>query len=1061
MELSMEFYENLRKENVLDFGRKASGTLSLAANQYSDRTHFLFEILQNAEDAMASKIEFTLFKDRFEIRHDGRPFNEQDVIGICGMMASTKTEDYTEEGTKIGHFGIGFKAVYGYTETPVIYSSNYHFRIEEYVKPYEVEADPKLDDLETRIVLPFNKTSVPKEICYEEIHKGLKKKMNSDSLLILKNIKEIHISIDDTDEEINVDKEMRQKDDYGNVFDLNIRTEIVDGKKKEEDEKNYLLFTDAEKEAATILFNVDGKEIKEIKNSLIYAYFPTAKESHQKFIIHAPFDTTPARDNLIAVTQAADRNKMFVKNISRLIQFAFIWMKDNGYLNLDVLNKVYPIYEYDEDDLFYDIYINSVDFIQSGERILPTNKEGVFKNIKEILVPESRNIVDVFNDEDMHSLLGDRELYWMAKDITSGRYSEFREYLNSNFKFRVCSWKELVVNLNSRFLKTKNASWFENLFSSIESMCYKTASKSAQINALTIPFVRTSAGEQITAQKEGKNQVYLNNPEVAKYKIDSVFLDNDIIYNFYGRVLHIPEYNIEREVVDKILPKYFSEKVNFNTDNHIKENINDLVTIKEALKGNFALREKVKECYLVTDGKDWFRPDELYIKTTDVRTGYKLLKELQDVKYLSNKYFDDTVLEANLDDSFFKILGCSEGLRKTEIVSEHYLRLVRQYDGAEKMREIQAKILYKNYISNEFWSVYYDQFELLFKNMTREKSKLLFDFINAHTNDFLIKDRLLGADDRNYDGRNVDSMEMYSAVGLILSREKWIYKDDDDKTYSPEELNKEEIAKEYLRYKRAIDLLPFKKDSEILEQSFKALGIDDEVSKQFIAMIMNDNGAEVKEILQTYNRAKAKRDAKAKKESDIKSLLGDADRSQRDLENGETEFEVRSISERGLKKREANLEKEFLNSMKNEAYLGRGVVFTRRESNKEEKLFLENEYGGFCQICKTRIKKWNGDSYFEAINIVKANDLQEHMTNSFNLGWNSLSLCPNCAAKYNYCSKVISGLYDQVMQTQIEADSDEPIKIKVEIPEGEEAVINYSPRHFLALKRAFEIYAGE
>ncbi|WP_027430178.1 sacsin N-terminal ATP-binding-like domain-containing protein [Lachnospira multipara] len=1057
----MEFYEQLRKENILDFGRKASDTLSLAANQYSDRTHFLFEILQNAEDAMASKIKFILYKDRFEIRHDGRPFNEKDVIGICGMMASTKTEDYIDEGTKIGHFGIGFKAVYAYTETPVIYSSNYHFRIEEYVKPYEVEADPNLDDLETKIVLPFNKASVPKEICYEEIHKGLKKKMNSDSLLILKNIREIHIVIDGTEEEINVDKEMRQKDGSGNVFDINIRTENVDGKKNEEDEKNYLLFTDAEKEAVTILFSVDGKEIKEIRNSLIYAYFPTAKESHQNFIIHAPFDTTPARDNLIAVTQAANRNKMFVKNLSRLIQFAFIWMKDNGYLNLDVLNKVYPIYKYDEEDLFYDIYVNCVDFIQSGERILPTNKEGVFKNIKEILVPESRSIVDVFDDEDMHSLLGDRELYWMAKDITSSRYSDFRDYLNANFKFRVCSWKELVVNLNAKFLKTKNVSWFENLFSSIENMCYKTANKSISIDALSIPFVRTSAGEQITAQKEGKYQVYLNNPEIAKYRIDSKFLDNDIVYNFYNRVLHIPEYNIEREVVDKILPKYLSGSVSFNTTNHIKENINDLATIKEALKNNIGLKEKIKEYYIVTDGNEWFRPEELHIKSTDVRTGYKLLSDLQDIKYLSNKYFDDTVLEVNLDDNFFKTLGCFEGLKKTEIDREHYLRLVRQYDGAGKMREIQTKILYKNYISNDYWNVYYDQFELLFKNMTKKKSKLIFEFLNAHTNDFLIKDRLLGADDRNYDGRNVDAMEIYSAVGLILSREKWIYKEDEDRTYSPEELNKEEIADEYSRYKRIIDVLPFKKDSELLVQSFKAFGIDIETSKQFIEMIMNDNGSQIKEMLQTYNKAKAKRDAKAKKESDLKSLLGQADKSQRDVYNDDTDFEVRSISERGLKKREANLEKEFLNSMKNEDYLGRGVVFTRRESNKEEKLFLESEYGGYCQICKTRIKKWNGDSYFEAINIVKANDLQEHMTKSFNLGWNSLSLCPNCAAKYNYCSKVISGLYYQVMQTQIEVDSDEPIEIKVEIPEGEEVVIKYSPRHFLALKRAFEIYAGE
>jgi hypothetical protein len=49
---------------------------------------------------------------------------------------------------------------------------------------------------------------------------------------------------------------------------------------------DYLFFTDANREATAIIFRVEGKELKAIKNSKIYAFFPTAKEAHQNFYIH-------------------------------------------------------------------------------------------------------------------------------------------------------------------------------------------------------------------------------------------------------------------------------------------------------------------------------------------------------------------------------------------------------------------------------------------------------------------------------------------------------------------------------------------------------------------------------------------------------------------------------------------------------------------------------------------------------------------------------------------------------------------------------------------------------
>ena len=135
-------YEKIRDENIARYGWDTA-VLDLLGQLYSERTHFIFELIQNAEDAGATELAFELFDDRLEVRHDGRPFTEADVRGVCGVGTSEKSGDLT----KIGQFGIGFKSVYAYTKSPRIYSAGEnageHFRIEMYVRPYAV--DPLAD----------------------------------------------------------------------------------------------------------------------------------------------------------------------------------------------------------------------------------------------------------------------------------------------------------------------------------------------------------------------------------------------------------------------------------------------------------------------------------------------------------------------------------------------------------------------------------------------------------------------------------------------------------------------------------------------------------------------------------------------------------------------------------------------------------------------------------------------------------------------------------------------------------------------------------------------------
>ena len=90
-------YDRIREDNIREYGQGIRH-LSFLGRLYTDRTHFVYEILQNAEDAGASRILFKLFDDRLEVMHDGRPFNEDDIRGVCGVGEGTKGGDLHKSG---------------------------------------------------------------------------------------------------------------------------------------------------------------------------------------------------------------------------------------------------------------------------------------------------------------------------------------------------------------------------------------------------------------------------------------------------------------------------------------------------------------------------------------------------------------------------------------------------------------------------------------------------------------------------------------------------------------------------------------------------------------------------------------------------------------------------------------------------------------------------------------------------------------------------------------------------------------------------------------------------
>lgn len=84
-----DLYSEIRERSKQDYGQKfEEWAPRILVDQYSDRTHFIFELIQNAEDAGATYVTFSLYPDRLVLCHNGKPFTEADIQGICGIRST-------------------------------------------------------------------------------------------------------------------------------------------------------------------------------------------------------------------------------------------------------------------------------------------------------------------------------------------------------------------------------------------------------------------------------------------------------------------------------------------------------------------------------------------------------------------------------------------------------------------------------------------------------------------------------------------------------------------------------------------------------------------------------------------------------------------------------------------------------------------------------------------------------------------------------------------------------------------------------------------------------------
>jgi hypothetical protein len=178
-EMRLGLIKQLKKN---DFERGVHGLLS---DRYPDKAHFIYELLQNAEDAEATEVIFQLTPKKLTLKHNGtRIIDKKDVVGITGIRTNKQKMD---DINAIGKFGVGFKAVFAYTESPRIYSRDFSFEIKDLFCPYSIETID-ICESDTQFVFPFNNPTKRPEDCFSETAEGLNG-LSDITLLFLNNIK--------------------------------------------------------------------------------------------------------------------------------------------------------------------------------------------------------------------------------------------------------------------------------------------------------------------------------------------------------------------------------------------------------------------------------------------------------------------------------------------------------------------------------------------------------------------------------------------------------------------------------------------------------------------------------------------------------------------------------------------------------------------------------------------------------------------------------------------------------------------------------------------------------
>lgn len=311
-----DLYNQRRPAGVPDANSRslAKALKLLSSELYTKRTHFILELIQNADDAeYLPGVEPTL---SFVLRADGWlwvgsnevGFTKDNVMAICDINGSTKTIQDHQKGY-IGEKGIGFKSCFTVADRVWISSQPYNFRLGR-------------NDLEmiSPVVEDFKHTSMLQEqtmfclhIPQKEDLANVRKEMHTlkpELLLFLRKLRKIRVVMAEKESQIEHEFLLHRQDDVDDLQSCGYtttqlaRSDLAPLPKFTTDQLVVFRHTtqsmpeEAKREGIkhseiVLAFPLDGN----ISSRPVYNFLPIANYGFP-FLLHADFITTVNRESI-------------------------------------------------------------------------------------------------------------------------------------------------------------------------------------------------------------------------------------------------------------------------------------------------------------------------------------------------------------------------------------------------------------------------------------------------------------------------------------------------------------------------------------------------------------------------------------------------------------------------------------------------------------------------------------------------------------------------------------------------------------------------------------------
>ncbi|RKN29952.1 sacsin N-terminal ATP-binding-like domain-containing protein [Micromonospora musae] len=1023
-------YTRIRGDNIREYG-EGTRHLDFLQRLYADRTHFILELLQNAEDARASHVTFTLHPDRLVVEHDGRPFNERDVRGICGVDASTKTSELTS----IGKFGIGFKSVYAYTLAPEVHSGSEHFRIRHYVRPEAVDVPADLPDGLTRFEFPFDRENVPVETACTEIGAGLKR-FDPVALLFLQHVRRVIVvggsgaatftRLERGKLSRDVELVVRQNDrvvnhQYWEVFRRSLDGIGHPGRRVEMAIKRTSKAPDA--------------PVERIPHAPLVVYFPTDKLSGLGFLLQAPLRTTPARDN---IPERDPDNARVIVEAGHLLIEALEELRRKGRLGLDVLD-VLPItaVDFPESSLLRPLFDAILEAVRTRP-LLPVAGPLGHAPATRMRLARSGGLRELLTPEQLGALEGVAEpLQWQPARLTRERNRDLWDYLHDVVDIDELDAEWLVGQLDRKFLEAAHDAWLVNLYRFLAQTPALWRRPRPPWNrpgpARALPLIRLDDGRHVAPfGADGRPRAYLPGSVPSSFPTVRAEIAANAEARAFLEELGLSEPDAVDEVLEYVVPRYRDGSDAIGADQHDA----DLAKIFRAMQaaarrrkdalvdvlrntpflqcrpaGGSALSFRSPsvaywshedlEHYFLPSPHGWF----LHERYRNYQQELSVLGVAQAVRVLSSppNPLGHVVLRANWGDHSRGLHGFDPNLR--------FAGLEAAVTRPDRRRSV--------YVWNRLLLPYASRLRGLVESSGRQ------DYSNS---------------------RSVETMS--EALELAISH-AWLPTETGE-FVEPAKLSLDDLPDDFEPSQALADALGMISSAIVQVSTELNLSV---ATLRFLAE-NPDAAVELDQLRQRYEQ---------KKQDDVQASPGAAltpegyadalqDIFDKPAAHGEPEAAPVSSGGRVVAPaiRRQRTREEISDDLSEEpARRDRFRVIGRKVWDGKDpavRQFLFEQYAGRCQICTSTFPKRDGTPYFEVVHLVS------HTAAAWvDRAGNTLCLCPTCTSKFLHGQVESGDLLEQIEQWKTSAEGGVGNGLRIQLC-GSPVVVRYTEKHLLDLQ---------